>query len=207
MILKRVSLSMLALVLSLSVAACECAAQNDEQLDVLIIYSSGTPFKTVSDMKPKEVDAVTSPTPVNWNCKKIAENLGTALGSRKCTVRIANVTEIKHRNEILDARLVVLGTPARFWNVSWEMKKLLDEQFGKIYVMEKNKLGKKRIAAFAMAEIKGSAEDALEAIERMVGDCNGRFGPTAIFLTEHSRSEVEERIEKFADVLAKFGKR
>ena len=42
---------------------------------VLIVYSSGIPFKTISKIKAKEVDAVTFPTPKRWNCRTIAEKL------------------------------------------------------------------------------------------------------------------------------------
>lgn len=94
-------------------------------------------------MKAKEVDAVTGPTPVKENCRSIAQKLASALRDKKLVVRVAKATEVKHRNEILHPRVVVLGSPARFWNVSWEMKKLLDDQFGQIYVLGKRGLVKK----------------------------------------------------------------
>ena len=110
--------------------------------------------------------------------------------------------EIKHRDEILRARLVVIGSPAYFANVSWKIKKLFDEQFHRIYLLEKKRLAKRRIAAFAMAEIEPSARSALKAIKAVVRDCKGRFGPTMIFLTKHSKKEIRKRINQLAQELA-----
>lgn len=183
--------------------ACNQATKQKHEKgpDVLIIYSSGTPFKTISDMDAKDVDAVTTATPVGENCRTIAERLASILRDKKLAVRVAEASQIKHRNEILGARLVVIGSPAYFWNVSWQIKKLLDEQFSQIYVFSKERLAKRRIAAFAMAEIDSSARATLKAIKAVVGDCKGRFGPTMTFLTKHSKKEISRRINRFADQL------
>lgn len=177
---------------------------NEEQKkppDILIIYSTGTPFKTISDMNTKEVDAVTTPTPVRENCKSIAEKLAIALHDKKFVVKIAEAAEIKDRHEILHARLAVIGSPAYFGNVSWQIKKLLDQQFGQIYVLNKG-LDKRRIAAFSIAEIEQSALGAIKAISTVVKDCKGHLGPTMIFLTKHSKKEIAQRINRFADQVA-----
>jgi flavorubredoxin len=171
------------------------------QSDILIIYSSGTPFKTISEVKPKEIDTVTSPTPKLWNCKMIAERLTFVLRSKGFAVRLAEASEIKHYDEIFRARLVVIGSPAYFSNVSWQIKRLLDQQFSKIYVIKKERLAKKRIAAFSMAEWDGSANAALKAIKEVVSDGKGLFGPTMNFITNHHRKEMEKRINRFAKEL------
>lgn len=178
--------------------------------DILIIYSSGTPFNweliknrtNRSDKDTQELDAITTPTPLVENCKSIAEKLAGALRDRQIIVGVKEVVEIKQRSEILNARMVILGSPAYFGNVSWKMKKLFDEQFHKIYLLEEGRLAKRRVAAFSMAEIEPSANAALRAIKAVVSDCRGRFGPTKVFLTKHSGKEVKKRIKEFADQLA-----
>lgn len=186
---------------------------NEEQAkppDVLLIYSSGTPldyysngplFEKIRNRIPREVDAVTTATPLKENCRTIAEKLASALRDKKLVVRVAKAPEIKHRNEILRARLVVIGTPSRFSNVSWELKKLFDEKFSQIGALEEKGLAKRRIAAFSMAEIEPSARAALKAIKAVVRDCNGRFGPTMIFLIKDSKKEIRKRINKFVQQL------
>jgi hypothetical protein len=202
-------LKQLLIVLSFAFAATSypmpvTQAEDDQAkvMDVLFIYSSGTPSEKISNIDGKEVDAVTTPTPLKENCRTITEKLASTLRDKKLVVRVAETSEIRDHSEILCTGLVVLGTPARFWNVSWELKKLFDEQFYMILKCEKDRLAKRRIAAFSMAEIVPSAEAALKAIKSMVTDCNGRFGPTTTFLTKHSREEISQRINQFADRLA-----
>jgi flavodoxin len=205
------SLSILALLIPAPMVFSQTNAEKGQPPEVLIIYSTGTPFEWEVVMKKaskrstreiEEIDAITTPTPSVQNCTTIAQKLAAVLRERHFTVRIAETGEIEHRNEILGARLLVIGSPAYFGNVSWKMKKLFDEQFHKIYMLEKNRLAKKRVAAFSMAEVDGSANGTLRAIKAVVGDCRGRFGPTMIFLLKHSKKEIQKRINQFAEQLA-----
>jgi flavodoxin len=196
-------------VLGFMMASSEAEEKREKVPDILIIYSTGTPFnwevvtsnRNRSDKEMQELDAISTPTPPIENCKSIAVKLGRALQSQKLKIRLKEVSEITHRSEILNARMVILGSPAYFGNVSWKMKKLFDEQFHKIYLLEKGRLAKRRVAAFSMAEIEPSANAALKAIKAVVSDCRGRFGPTKVFLTKHSGKEVKKRIKKFAKEL------
>jgi flavorubredoxin len=169
--------------------------------DVIILYSSGVPFKTIGQVKANEVDAVTCPTPKHLNCKTVAELLGRVLREKNVEVKVASISEAVGNEDIINARLVVLGSPSRFWNVSWEMKRFLDEQFGRIYVADKKALRGKKVAAFAMAEIEGSANETLNALGRAVTDCGGTFGPTMIVLTRYSEKEIEKGVIEFAGKL------
>jgi hypothetical protein len=174
-----------------------------KQVDVLIVYASGTPskirgiiFEKTKQGRPDEVDAVTLATPLVENCETIAQKLSAWLSENRLAVRAVRTRDIKSFNEILLARQVIIGTPARFWNVSWEVKKLFDEKFGAIYALD-NKLAGKRVSAYAMAEITPSAEAALRAIKSVVSDCGGKYGPTMTLLTEYSKSEIERRMHSF----------
>lgn len=182
-------------------SSSEANEEREKSPDILLIFSSGTPYKDIRHFGAGEIDAITMATPMKENCRSIAEKIGSLLRERKLNVTVMEATKIKHRSEILSARLVVIGSPSHFGNVSWEIKKVLDEQFWKIYLLRKG-LNKKRIAGFAMAEIKPSAENTLRAIEMAVNDCRGRFGPTAIFLTKHSTEEINQELKNFADQLA-----
>jgi hypothetical protein len=53
-----------------------------------------------------------------------------------------------------------------------------------------------------MAEVKSSARGALKAIRSVVNNCNGQFGPTMIFLTGHSKKEINVRLSEFIDQLS-----
>jgi len=201
---------LLLVVLSSPTAFIQAIENRPTTLDILIIYSTGNPYdwNSLEDIAKgietdlKDIDAITTPTPLTENCGNIARKLASSLSEKNLIVRVAETMEIKHRNEILQARIVVVGSPAYFGNVSWQIKKLFDEQFHKIYLLENGRLAKKIIAAFSMAEVNASARSALQAIRSVVIDCKGRFGPTTIFLTKHSKMEINNRIEKFSAQLA-----
>lgn len=201
---------LLLVTLSSPSAFIQAMEKRSTTLDILIIYSTGNPYdwNSLEDIAKgietdlKDIDAITTPTPLTVNCGNIARELAASLSEKNLIVRVAETMEIKHRDEILQARMVVVGSPAYFGNVSWQIKKLFDEQFHKIYLLEKGRLSKKRIAAFSMAEVNGSARSALQAIRSVVIDCKGRFGPTTIFLTKHSKTEINNRVEEFSAQLA-----
>jgi len=201
-ILLRFVFSFLVAILAPCIALNRASAEQAKSLDILIIYSTGNPFKTISDMEAHEVDAITTPTPAEENCGSIANKLTVALQDKKLLVRVAKATQIEHHNEILSARLVVLGSPAYFGNVSWQIKKLLDEKISRICGKRKDGLARQRIAAFSMAEIEESAQDVIQVINTAIRMCQGRLGPTMTFLTKHSKRELKQRIDRFANQLA-----
>lgn len=168
-----------------------------EMNNVLIVYSSGSPVQDIYDRRNYEVDGVSSPTPRSVSCELVAKKVGAKLRSVRMEVRVAEAKEIERYEEILNADVLVIGSPAHFSNVSWEMKRLFDEQFHKIYMLRKEKLGKKKVAAFATAEIEFSANAALKAIKAVVQDCRGDFGPTLVILLDHSESEIDQKVQAF----------
>jgi hypothetical protein len=64
-------------------------------------------------------------------------------------------------------------------------------------MLRKEKLGKKRVAAFATAETELSANAALKAIKAVVQDCRGDFGPTLVILIDHSEGEIDQKVQAF----------
>ena len=179
-------------------------------VDVLIIYSSGTPldyykkgglFAAIKKEKPDPADAVTTATPTMVNCRIIAERLQKELQGHSINVRVATASEIQDRSEILGARLVVIGTPSRFWNVSWEIKKLFDEVFSQVGALEDRGFDGRKLAAYSMAEIQPSADKAIEAVRHAVQDCNGRLGPTMTLVTSDSERKALKEIGIFVKKL------
>lgn len=168
--------------------------------DVLVIYSSGTPSVTISDAA---MDALSSPTPAGVNVRTLTERLAAALAAKNRSVRVVPALEVATVEEILSAGVVVIGSPSCFGNVSWPIKKVIDELYGRIYQM-KNKVKCPPHAAFSMAEIKPSAEAAIATIKNAVRDCNGAFGPTMIVLVKDSPEQITCRVGEFAAQIAAF---
>lgn len=191
--LKAKCISVFFLVSFIAVAALPMVGKAQENrstksgsYDVLIIYTSGKPHGTISDMEAEDADAVTCPTPRKENMRTVAGELSKALRSKKLSVRITRAKGIQNHNEILDAQIVVLGSPSYFGNMSWQMKKLMDEKFGAIYASGKKRLGRKKIAVFSMAEVESSARETIRTVGKAIRDCRGVMGPSLTVLTKHT---------------------
>ncbi|MCE5251990.1 NAD(P)H-dependent oxidoreductase [bacterium] len=180
-----------------SAAPYLCDAQ--EKTDVLIVYSSGTPHEAVTDIKPGTADAVTCPTPKNENMATVAEKLAAELRKKGLIVRAARSDEILDHNDILDARYIVFGSPSYFGNISWQMKKLIDEKLQIIYMSVKGRFNKRSIAVFSMAEVEPSARETIGVFERVFRDLNAVLGPTMIILAKYKPEEADSRVQSFAE--------
>jgi hypothetical protein len=166
-------------------------------VDVLIIYSSG------NVPPPGKEDAVTTATPAKENMKTVSEKLEKALSAKKLTVRLASVSGKITPRDILASGIVVMGSPSYWSNVSWQMKKYIDEQFTPFYGME-GKLKKTKAAAYSMAEVEFSAGRTIGVLRDLITQNDGDFGPTMTVLVPQSPEEIQNRITKFADDIAAF---
>lgn len=187
----------LTLLISAATSVYGQAGSTSKKVDVLIIYASGN-VPTVG----KE-DAVTTPTPAKENVRTVSEKLEKALTAKKLTVRLASVTEKITPQDILASGIVVMGSPSCWSNVSWQMKKYIDEQFTPFYRMEGH-MKKTKAGAFSMAEWEPSANRTVEVIRELITQNDGVFGPTMTMLASTSPEEIGKRIGKFADDIAAF---
>jgi len=168
--------------------------------DVLIVYDGGALYKTIAPAADE--GAIAGATAASVNCRTIAERLGAALESRNLTVRLAGAAEIRDYRELLEARMVVLGSPVRFSNMSWEMKRLMDEHFYGVYTRARPEFARRKVAAFAMGEVEPGARAALDAIAVAVRECGGTPGDTLAVVAGTSRADAERDIRQFAAALA-----
>ena len=152
--------------------------------DVLIIYSSGSAYKNISEVEPEKIDAFTCPTPTDFNCKKIAIEMMKKLKKKNIDVAVIDAINIRDYRTILSSKAIVLGSPSRFWNVSWEMKKMFDEVFEKIYVAHRDEFKKIKVYSYSMAEYDGSAALTLKMIRHAVGDCGNKVDSSMIFIAK-----------------------
>jgi hypothetical protein len=179
--------------------ALACAPLVAAGPDVLIVYDAGAVYKTIA---PETGVVVAGASSSAVNCKTVAERLGAELEQRKLTVRLALVSDIHDRRELMEPRLLVLGTPVRFSNVSWEIKKLFDEQFYRIFTTSRAEFARHQVAAFAMGEVEPAARAALDTMRAAVHDCGGTLGETLVLVADTGRVESVRDIRQFAGVLA-----
>lgn len=172
-----------------------------ESSDVLIIYSHGLPSKTISEIKPDEVDALTTATPADINTKTIAEQIEVEFRFRGYKTKLAVPAEINDAKDILQYKMLIMGTGVRFWNMTWEMKRMIDIVLGKIYIASKNDFRKIAVGAFAQAEFYGSGTAAINAIAAAASDCGSKLVATSVFLTSNNmpKDTMMVKIKKFVD--------
>lgn len=168
--------------------------------DVLIIHAGGTPV--TEKVTPANVDAVSCPTPAAVNCKTLAEQTAATLRKKRLNVKAVAAGDVKSRDEILGARLVVLASPSYFGGVSWKLHKLFDEKFFEIHVLGGERLAKKPFAALIMGKSEPKCAKSVEAAAGIVKACNGTPGPSTIVLVSDGADEVKAKVAKFADEIA-----
>ncbi|MFH1069969.1 MAG: hypothetical protein V1794_10165 [Candidatus Glassbacteria bacterium] len=202
MLFRLAFLSALLLVLpSLSQAQ---APQDAPKEKVLLVYSSGEPFQTITDIKgPDALEAVTSPTPVDRNTRIAAQRIYDNLIAAGITVRLARVEDFGKDDwrEVLSYDTIIVGTPARFWTMSWETKRFVDLIIGRIYVLPEKAKGK-QFALFATAEIENSSNTALENMAMWVNDLQGNLVLKLNLNREQSQPEFDQAIDRFTTALA-----
>ena len=188
----------LALILGAVLPAVGQAGSQTKRPDVLIIYATGN----VPPAGAKE-DAVTTPTPAGENMKTLSEKLSAALTSKNLTVRQVSVSEKITPKDILVSRIVIMGSPSYWSNVSWQMKKYIDEQFTPFYSI-KGRMNKTKAGAFSMAASEPSANRTIEVLKELIVENDGSFGPTMVVAGKVTPEEVTKRIAAFADRIAEF---
>lgn len=174
-------------------------SQTITEHDILIIYSSGFPYASISEIDTLSIDNLTTPTPKLINCKTIAQKLFSLFNEKELKTKILETSEVNYWKEILSSKVVILGTPTYFWNMSWEMKKLIDEKFGQIYIHGKGEKIKTKFCIFTISEIETSAIQTIGKIKQVLDDCRLEKGDELVLLTKYSVKDVEWRISRFVD--------
>jgi hypothetical protein len=165
---------------------------------ILIIYTSGDPYKTLSDVKPEEVDSYSGATPSDMNVKIISQKLFSELKNKHYTVKMVKASEIDNYKEILQYDMLIVGTPTYFWNMHWETKKMMDINFGKIYIASSDEFKKMKHIVFAMSEYDKCAENANQQMKAAINDCSAKLDTSIVFITKQTMQQYEEQISRLA---------
>lgn len=195
------------LVLAIFIWSCtrkpdKAGAEKYEKIpnSILIVYTSGMPYKTLSDLTPEETDAYTGPTPFDMNIEIISQRLFAKLKDLNYNVKLVKASEVKSYKEILQYDMLVVGTPTYFWGMHWEIKKMMDLHFEKIYVHKRDEFKKMKHVVFSMAEYGDCAQSANRQMTLAIADCSAKVDTSAIFITKQSRQEYDKQIKDFATI-------
>jgi flavodoxin len=167
---------------------------------ILIIYTSGNPSKTLSDIKPEEVDSYSGATPSDMNVEMISQKLFSELKSKHFTVKLVRASEIESYKEILQYDMLIIGTPTYFWNMHWEIKKMIDTHFEKIYIARRDEFKKMKHIVFAMSEYGKCAESANQQMKSAINDCSAKLDTSIVFIVKQTMPQYEEQISNLAAI-------
>jgi len=172
---------------------------------VLLVFSSGEPFaKMGGGIKgPGDLDAITSPTPVEKNTGIAARRIRASLERQGITVRLARVEDFSKEDwqEVHSYDTIIIGSPARFWTMSWETKRFLEMVFFRIYFTEKRAEGK-MFALFSTAEIIPSAKKAIEDMSGTISDNRGNLALKLPLSNDMSEEDFNSKIDEFSKALS-----
>ena len=206
MLVSPIIYAVLAVFISMNFSSAMANQAKDEAPKVLLVYSSGEPTDWQNLLEnPTVLDAITSPTPIKRNVHKLALRIRDYLEKNGVSVRLARVEDFTKDDwaEIRSYDIVIFGTPSRFWNVSWEMKRFLEQIFIRIKLLSKSGASGRTYAAFALAEILPSSVEALKRMAETISDSGGTLPPAlrlslALNMTDE---EYNKRIDKFLATL------
>lgn len=206
----RIVCALAAVLISINLSLATENQAKDKDPKVLLVYSSGEPYKKMNEIKsPEELEAITTPTPVDMNSRIASKRIRDNLRKQGIAVKLARVEDMADWREILKYETIVIGSAARYWNMTWETKRFFETLFFKIYFNEghgkyrgKTKGKAKIFAIFSTAEIVPSAESTLATMESVISDCGGNIALRMVLHEKMSLEEAYSEIDKFSAALA-----
>jgi flavodoxin len=189
--------------LPLSLAAEDQTALEERPVatkdSILIVYTSGEPFATITDIKDTALlDAISSSTPKNRNTTQIAGMISERLFATGAKIRVARAEEFSKNkwSELNAYQTIIIGSPTRMGNYSWEMKRFLDLVLIGNYILTKPELVKNtRFALFTTAAGERGATSLMAIMEKDFGSC--MIVGKQIFHSRQSDEEFQAALEKF----------
>jgi hypothetical protein len=174
---------------------------------ILIIYSTGfkiTEWKKEIPLINEKINIVSGATDKSNNIENIAKILYDKLiSTRNIDLKMLKYEEAIDLKDILETDLLLLGTPTRFSNISWELKKFIDVTLYPIYVHKKNKLDKKFVSIFTTSDLKRHGKMCIKSTEISLKQYNPIFLNPLIIEKQQSDNEINIEIEQY---LAKIEK-
>ncbi len=187
--------------------ALSAEAASERPTGVLIIHAGGQPAEKYrsSELTREDLDAITMATPKAYNTHTIAADLGRELESRGITVKVVDASEINSHEIVFEYSVLVLGAPARYGEVGWEMKKFVDEMIWRIHCLVPDRFANHRVAAYAMgASSEGGTTAVLNFLDGIMTANRTTLGARADFLRHYSSATVANMIKLFADEIVEL---
>jgi menaquinone-dependent protoporphyrinogen IX oxidase len=173
---------------------------------VLLVYSVGEPVEGfgVERVSGESLDAVSCPTPVEKNTGVVARRIYQELSDKGIAVRLARPEEFARADwrQLLRYKTIILGTPTRHSNMSWEMKRFVDQVVHQIYMQVPERAKGTQFALFATAASRGGPDAAMATMESFISHCKSTVVRKLSLHSGQTQQEFDEAIEQFCGVIS-----
>ena len=177
---------------------------------VLLVYSVGEPVEGfgVERVSNEALDAVTCPTPVAKNTGVAARKIFQGLADKGVAVRLARAEEFAREDwrQLLRYKTIIMGTPTRHSNMSWEFKRFVDQVVHQIYMQVPERAKGTQFALFATAASGGGPDTAMNTMESFISHCKGTVVRKLSLHSGQTQQEFDESIGQFCGVIAILAK-
>ncbi len=177
---------------------------------VLLVYSVGEPVEGfgVERVSGEALDAVSCPTPVEKNTGVAARGIYQGLTDKGVAVRLARPEDFTRADwrQLLRYKTIILGTPTRHSNMSWEMKRFVDQVVHQIYMQVPDRASGTQFALFATAASGGGPGEAMASMESFISHCKGTVVRKLSLHSGQSQQEFDEAIGQFCSVITILAK-
>ena len=130
----------------------------------------------------------------------MAEEIAEGLRSRGIDVDVRRIEDCRVR-DLRAADVLVLGSPTYFSNMSWQVKRLVDES---IELYTSGDLSGKVFGCFTSAGTRRDAEECIKMLELAFGFHHRMRSVPGIYATSgESREQIRERCREYAGLIAK----
>ena len=173
-------------------------------VDVLIVYFSGkvnAPKLPKPDAGP--VDIITQATPPKNNTKQIAEKIAAKLKQRQLKVTCVPVEKVKDPRIVLQAKVLLVGSPSYFSLPCWQVIRFIDEVLYRIYLAGGKRLSGKAVGVFSTADLKSYARACTRYLTIGLSQLRGDRLPSVAVGTGTSEQEVNQAIDKLVEEILK----
>jgi hypothetical protein len=82
----------------------------------------------------------------------------------------------------------------------WEIKKMMDTHFEKVYLLKRDEFIKMKHILFAMSEYGRCAENANQQMSFTITDCSAKVDTSLVFITKQLRQVYDKQINDFAAI-------
>ncbi len=166
---------------------------------VLIVYYSGSATKgqRPPPLEKGPVDALTYATPAIGGVEYLARKVAERLQEAGLEVEVRRVEECMDPRKFVEADAILIGTPTYFSGMAWQVKRLFDICFYRLFVYRR--LSDKVASAFVSAAVLRDGKICLATLKAGMRHLRPRWVEGLAVTPRTPQSQIDAQCREFAD--------